>query len=324
MSKLAIIIPALGDVQRLEDGLVSVLQHRPADAEVLVVLTRPYSDPYDLQDEVRFIQAPRRSGLVACLQMGLDASHAPLVHFLGAGREVEEDWAERAIAHFDDPRVAAVAPLTLDTLPRETAYAGVEYCWGGSRRLRSIGDRAETGDVLGPELQASFYRRTAVEAVGGLSVEVGDELADVELAITLQQAGFHARFEPASQIHLPNDFGPQHGPFRRGLYAERMFWRNAPAHGWVRSLAAHPWTLATGSLSSGLLGMAPHLLGRLLGGCQWSRRRAQHQLLAELRQNPPVVSPHQEDADANRRIDASHPHAEPHTRQLDRAPRHAA
>ena len=38
MPGLSIVIPALGKISLLEAGLVSVLAHRPADCEVIVVL----------------------------------------------------------------------------------------------------------------------------------------------------------------------------------------------------------------------------------------------------------------------------------------------
>ena len=53
--RLAIVISAIGSIESLEGTLVSVLENRPADCEILVVLNRPYSDPYDLQGEVRFV-----------------------------------------------------------------------------------------------------------------------------------------------------------------------------------------------------------------------------------------------------------------------------
>ena len=71
--RLSIVIPSVGDCNLLEDSLVSVLENRPADCEVLVVHNRPYDDPYNLAGEVRFVQANPRAGLAECLDMGTAA-----------------------------------------------------------------------------------------------------------------------------------------------------------------------------------------------------------------------------------------------------------
>ena len=51
-------IPAPSDVAALEDTLVSVLEKRPADAEVIVALGCAYDDPWNIREEVTFVQAP--------------------------------------------------------------------------------------------------------------------------------------------------------------------------------------------------------------------------------------------------------------------------
>ncbi len=316
MPKLAIVIPALGGTELLEEGLVSVLQHRPADAEVLVVLTEPYSDPYDLKDELRFTLAPRGAGLVECLQLGLEAAQAPLVHFLAAGRRVEEDWAEHAVRCFDDPLVAAVVPLTVAADQAGGAFAGIEYSAGGRRRRHIHQSQSRAEHILGPELRGAFYRRAALEAVGGLSGTVGDALADVEIALALRQAGYRVALAPDSLLHAPAGEPARVGALRGGLYAERLFWRNIPACGWLRSLLAHPFSLAAEAAQSGPA--APlHLLGRLLGASQLSLHRAQRKQLIELHQQPPALRPALQD-DNTRRFDAAHaPASPPHARPVE-------
>lgn len=313
--KLAIVIPALGGADLLEEGLVSVLQHRPNHAEVLVVLTEPYSDPYDLKDEVQFVVAPRNASLVKCLQLGLAASQAPLVHFLTSGRQVEEDWADLALAHFDHPEVAAVVPVTVPQAARPAGFAGIRYSSGGRRSLRRLPKKTRGPvEVLGPELSAAFYRRSALEALGGLSEEVGDELADVELALAIGQAGWRTVLEPASRVHEASRSGvARSGAFRQGLNAERLFWRNLPARGWFGSLVTHPWVLATAPLRTGSpVGMVTHALGRLVGLGQAPFAGKHRRWLKQLREQPPVLCVAQNEGAApaeeqiSLRFDAAH------------------
>ena len=56
--RLSIVIPMTTGAGDLEDTLVSVLENRPDESEIVVVLARPYADPWNLRDEVRFVQAP--------------------------------------------------------------------------------------------------------------------------------------------------------------------------------------------------------------------------------------------------------------------------
>ena len=64
--RLSIVIPTPGDTAAMEETLVSVLEHRPDDCEIVVALGCDYADPWNIREEVRFVQAPAGSSLVAC------------------------------------------------------------------------------------------------------------------------------------------------------------------------------------------------------------------------------------------------------------------
>ena len=117
--------------------------------------------------------APGGSDFVACANLGIGATRAPLVHVLAAGCKLADGWADAALKHFDDPRVAAVAPLVLQCGRRERVLAaGIGYSAGGSRRQRrprfkraqAVGTRRA---CLAPAAMPGFYRKSALEAVGG-------------------------------------------------------------------------------------------------------------------------------------------------------------
>ena len=67
MSRLAIVISAAGNVESLEATLLSVLENKPADCQIIVALNEAYSDPYDLKDEVRFVTSRAGAGPIECL-----------------------------------------------------------------------------------------------------------------------------------------------------------------------------------------------------------------------------------------------------------------
>lgn len=246
MPRLAIVIPALGKIDAMENTLVSVLEHRPDDCEIIVVLNQRYTDPYDLAGEVTFVPAPPRSGLAACAARGLTAAHAEIVHVLAAGCEVEADWIDRAMPHFRDPRVAAVAPLVLTAVGREVVCHGVELLPGGARRVCCSGATGEptaptraSKSIAGPALIAGFYRKSAVEAVGGISPALGDEFADVDLAHSLSAAGFSVAWESESRVLAgPAALEPHSGRLRRAWQSQLLCVSTLSVFGFWNSLVA--------------------------------------------------------------------------------------
>ena len=137
--RLSCIIPVVGHAHGLETTLVSVLEHFPDDCEIIVVHSAKYDDPYDLKSELRFIEAPARTGFVGCANLGIQASHAPIVHLLSAGLEATGGWAEAALSRFADPKVAAVAPVVRNQFDSdEILAAGISYHAGGRAEVRTL------------------------------------------------------------------------------------------------------------------------------------------------------------------------------------------
>ena len=272
MLRLSIVIPVLGDQKLLDDTLVSVLENRPANCELLVVHNEPYNDPYDLAGEVQFLQAPRGAGFVECVNLGLSASRAPVVHVLACGVEVRDGWANAALRHFRDPEVAAVAPLVLHRDdPRTVVSAGLGYhAEGIALRLghgRTAEQVAEEPDELcGPDALAAFYRRSAIDSVGGFSSSAVGTLAAIDMALSLQRAGFRSIVEPNCLVHVDAAAVRDKPGFRHGRDAERLFWQWASAHGRVRSVAVHA-ALVAGECVIGVWHppMLMHLAGRAVG-----------------------------------------------------------
>lgn len=280
VARLSIIVPFLGATQASENTVASVLQNRPDGCEIVVVHAGPYDDPWDIGDEVHFVEQPQSSTLVDLLNAALDQVSGRVTHVLQPGIDVEEGWADIALAHFDDPDVATVAPVHLVS-PDELRVVsrGVSYSSGGARSLRGAGQTYEMGRVrpsriLGPSLQAGFYRTRILHTLGGWDTLMGDQLADIDLALVLQDAGYRSVCAESSRVYGPKPETPV-GSFASGRCAERLFLRHAPQQGWLRSMLAHPWTVAWNALAD-----LPHpgaitqLFGRLVGLTEYRRLRA--------------------------------------------------
>jgi hypothetical protein len=272
---LACIIPVTGTTAGLETTLLSVLERRPDDCEVLVVLGTPYEDPYGLQGEVKFLDASRGAGLVECINVGLAATTAPFVHILANGFEATDGWAAQALAHFENPRVGSVTPVVHQTNNASRLLsAGVGYRAGGRRMVCST-----ASDAIGPALHAAFYRKSAIESLGKVLPELGDELADLDFAMSLRTAGWQNAIEPNCKIAAPAIEATKAAGLVGGLHAERFFWRHAPEAGSAGEIMSHI-PAVVGSLLRATWKSPAQLLGRFLALCQFGNYRLYQQQLA--------------------------------------------
>jgi hypothetical protein len=284
--RLSIIIPCLGGAAEFDGTLVSLLQNRPANCEVLVLHSEPYGDPYGLGHEVRFVRVPHGS-LVDLANRGIAEATGEILHFVGCGLEVVEGWTEPALAHFDDPEVAAVSPLVLSSDTHNVIAGGVRFSLGGARRvvsdrrLLSAGTARLRASILGPTLAAAFYRRDVLAALDGFDRNLGDRLADVDIALAIQALGRLHICEPASRLIQTADpwAAIANGGFVQGRTAERLFWRSAAQRGMAASLAMHPFTILADAICANPRASAlTSLVGRLastleFGAVQRCQRR---------------------------------------------------
>jgi len=299
------VIPALDDPVRLEQGLVSLLENRPRDCEILVIDGFGYTDPYDLRDEVQFLPAPgnREDGPidpVRCVQFALEHSRGEVVHVLTAGCEVEPHWVEAALRHFHDPRTALVAPLVFDLRDRSRVLsAGIVYHAGGcvtqraqgAKRLHALASLKlnHAGPVLGCSLHAGFFRREPLLRTGGFPCALGESAAAAEIGLRMRKLGWKSIYEPDSQVFAPDaQLAAPPDEVTSGWQAECLFWRNLAAAGTFTGLCAHPLEIVR-DLVTGHLG---HAVGRLTAISEAARIRAYRRAFEQWQQTavPPQVS----------------------------------
>ena len=178
--ELSIVVPAAADVEALEETLVSVLEHRPIGSEVVVALGCDYDDPWNIREEVRFVQAPHGSSLTACTNIGIAAATGRVVHVLAAGWRATDGWADGPLAHFARGGVAAVVPLVVADDDRVVA-AGIRTTRGGRRitvgatsRSAAAFDASRTPRPSAPLLEAGFWAADLLAATAGFTTECGD------------------------------------------------------------------------------------------------------------------------------------------------------
>jgi hypothetical protein len=201
--RLSIIVPHRHEDSRLEATLLSLLENRPDDSEIIVVHDGSYSDPYHLVDEVIFIEEERSSNTLKLLNAGVMAACSPAVCVLLDGATVTDAWSEAALSTLLESETAAVA-VAVQTSRGQTSH-------GIDARLLNRPSFAQAGRVevssprtecIGPVLACGFYRRKVLLALGGWNEDLDEQAADVELALALGSLGLACQCDDSTPVSI--------------------------------------------------------------------------------------------------------------------------
>lgn len=303
--RLSIIIPTLGDWKALETTLVAVLRNRPDQSEVIVPLNQPYEDPYELREEVQFLEISRRSRLVDLINAGFAAARGEIAHVLPCGAAVHDGWVEPALRHFSTAQISLVAPLVVDGTGGRVVTAGCTWSRGGKWSALGSGapldaPMATGDDWIGPEAWAGFYRRAALTEVGTFDATLPAEMAAVDLGLRMRQAGRRSVLESESRVAIGSSSPGRMRAFSQGWHSERLFWRHLRGGDAVRNLVAHARMLLSEVVCIVARPVnAMQLAGRVGGVCD--QRQARRTRLELGNSHPPTT------ANADRRVDGPHP-----------------
>ena len=172
VARLSIVIPVLRQLDRLEDTLISVLENRPPDCQIVVVLNEPYNDPYALSGEVCFIQAAAGSSFADVLNLGIvgqPLAGGPPFGVRGRGHARLD---RRGAGPFRRSAGGRGGPAGAESFSAAAADFGRTCLWPGrgdqaARRGRDPDGLLESGDTLAAaDILSGFYRKSAVELVG--------------------------------------------------------------------------------------------------------------------------------------------------------------
>lgn len=190
-------------------------------------------------------------GPAAARNTGLRESTSDVVVFVDADCAVTPGWLERLIGHFDDPRVAAVAPRVVASSPSTTLLARYQ---DGQSAL-DMGPRAELvahGAPVGYLPSAALaVRRCALSADAAFDedLRLGE---DVDLIWRLIEDGWLIRYEPTALVEHETRTTLKH-------WARRVFDYGTSAAPLDKR---HPGRLAPARFSGWNLAIAALLLAR--------------------------------------------------------------
>ena len=262
---LSIVIPTVADTAALEETLVSVLENRPPDCEIVVPLACGYDDPWNISEEVTFVQAPRGSRLVACTNLGIASSRGSVVHVLAAGWKATPGWTDRPLEWFATDDIAAVVPAVVAADDATRAVStGVRLSRGG-RRVAAAAPR-QTDAVLAkgtaPILEAGFWRADVLQMAGpGFATACGDANADADMAAAVDCLPLPVVYEAGSRI-VSGPTRHRSRAFTAGLHAERLFWRSLGRGSRTVAAIAHLVEIVRDAVVRFPLGTLPMLAGR--------------------------------------------------------------
>ncbi|MEJ7800437.1 MAG: mycofactocin biosynthesis glycosyltransferase MftF [Ilumatobacter sp.] len=145
------------------------------------------------------IRIDRNAGPAAARNVGLRHVTTPLVAFVDADVVADGDWLDRLLPHFDDERVALVAPRVVSRGGR-SALARYE-ARASPLDLGTDPARVRAGSRVSYVPSAAIVCRVeALTEIGGFddTLRFGE---DVDLVWRLDERGWRVRYEPSAIVH---------------------------------------------------------------------------------------------------------------------------
>jgi cellulose synthase/poly-beta-1,6-N-acetylglucosamine synthase-like glycosyltransferase len=200
MPPVSIVVPAYNEGQVMERAISSLMELEYPEYEVVVVDDGSTDDtlaraaawegrrgPVDVR-----VVTKRNGGKASALNAGIAASRHPFILCMDADSYLEPKTLLRAIEHFGDRSVGAVAGnVKVENRGKIiTNLQALEYIEGLNMPRRAQGFVAAVNIVPGP---VGMFRREALEEVGGYDTDTFAE--DADLTLKLISAGWRVVYE---------------------------------------------------------------------------------------------------------------------------------
>lgn len=178
MPRLSIIVPHLHDDSGLELTLLSILENRESDFEILIAHNGRYSDPYSLdQDEAILIASEADASFSEQLNLAVASACSPIIQVLLPGSLVDPHWCDESLYLLNDKTVSAICQPVGDIASNDV-YVGL---LGDSLPHRRVTHSEQS--VVAPLLCGGVFRKRMLKNVGGWLVPCQREVAEVEFAL---------------------------------------------------------------------------------------------------------------------------------------------
>lgn len=243
MSHLSIIIPYFSNTrtEAFEETLLSVLENRPKNAEIIVVSGEEYSDPWDVQnDGVRLLCFPDEDSHVRLLNNAVHEGKGRFLHILPPGAIAIDNWTEKPIQRFNDENVAVVIGAAVNReKPEQLISTGISWHCGGKIKLL---DNAEPFVApfaqLAPHVANTFFRKSALDEIQHFLPRFNPQIAYIDAALLLSELSWKIVQEPKSRVSVSVD-NSDLSDYVWTRHSEQLFWRWLDWGGTGRSIVRH-------------------------------------------------------------------------------------
>jgi len=197
---VSLLVPAYEEGRVLDRALESLLELDHPECEIVIVddgstddtlqVARSWEGRYG-SVEVRVV-TQTNGGKASALNLGISVSRHPFVFAMDADTRLEPDALRKALPHFRDSSVGAVAGNVKVENRNSllTWLQALEYVEGLNLPRRAQGFMAAVNIVPGP---VGLFRREALEEVGGYDTDTYAE--DADLTLKLVGAGWKVLYE---------------------------------------------------------------------------------------------------------------------------------
>jgi hypothetical protein len=255
--RLSLIVPFQRNESALETTLVSILETRSREEELIIVHAGDYDDPYELaRDEAVVLETEQRASLAERLNLAVRTACSPVVQVVLPGTKLDVGWSDEGLRHFEDGSMHVVSLAVRDNAEDRTVY-GLDQDQLPHRRMATVAD-----SIAGPLLAGTMMRRRSLLKLGGWSEMICESLIDMELVLLMRTLGLHTAV--VEEPRLDRDFkatGFASSPFEIGKGCGML----ACAYSELpdSNVAIEPLVRRLGQLACGL--MNPHVAAERLG-----------------------------------------------------------
>jgi hypothetical protein len=195
--KLAAVIPYQQGPSHLEATVLSILENRDSQIELIVVDAGRYSDPYGLSGvEMTILPVDPNTDWFSMVYEGIQSTIAPIVQVIAPGMTVTKDWWQGPLEAFSAVQMGAVQPSY-------HAPGGPRIAGGLDRTAlprRSLKQQVRDGEAVGVSSMGGFFRKRAILALDGWLKGLPRDAADAEMTLALTALGFQMLACPESKL----------------------------------------------------------------------------------------------------------------------------
>jgi len=238
-ASVSVLVPAYNEGPNIESAIQSLLEMDYPDLEIIVINDASSDDTflrasrwagYYRNAQVKVIDREVNRGKAEALNLGIQNSTRDIVVCMDADSRLEPQALLKGVAHFIDPKVAAVAG-NVKVVNRKnllTRLQSLEYILGLNLVRRAQGYYQCVNIIPGP---MGFFRRSVLDEIGGYESDTFAE--DCDLTVKMLARGMRVNYEPGaiSWTEAPETI--------MGLITQRYRW----TRGILQSLKKHKFSL---------------------------------------------------------------------------------